>query len=170
MNPKLQTLFDEPEKRYLGTEELNLLSQYVGSLPERIKVYRQLRDQELSLMQQVADQLQQSIPEASVELQERAIKTALLVLRYSAMAMLLDDPAFVEQRLEGWLRPILAAYETQSVDTVLHELLNQQLTQLLTTQQMGLLAPSLKQAQDMLLQSDTDSNDNDPLKSLVGVR
>jgi hypothetical protein len=30
MNPTLNALFDEPEKRYLSADDLNLLSQYVA--------------------------------------------------------------------------------------------------------------------------------------------
>jgi len=55
MNPKLEALFDEPERAYLQTDELNALSQFVSSLPERITLYQRLRNEEVTLMQSVAD-------------------------------------------------------------------------------------------------------------------
>ena len=38
---------------------LSILSQYVSSIPERVRVYRTVRDQEVTIMQAVADTLQQ---------------------------------------------------------------------------------------------------------------
>ncbi|WP_052128816.1 hypothetical protein [Neosynechococcus sphagnicola] len=91
MHETIQALFDEAESRYLKPEELTLLNEYVDSLPERLEIYRRIRDQELSLMQQVADQLEQDLPETSIPQLERSLKNTLLVLRQSAMALLLKS-------------------------------------------------------------------------------
>ncbi|MGD1908291.1 MAG: hypothetical protein ACFB0C_20195 [Leptolyngbyaceae cyanobacterium] len=150
MNPTLETLFDEPEKRYLQSDELNLLSQYVSSVPERIKVYRQLRDSEVQVMQPVADQLQQrfsKVPEAALK---RSIQNGLLVLRYAAMAMLMDDPSFMTKRLQSWLPEMVAAYDTLAVDEALHQLLAQRLSSSLTGQQFALISPALEVTQQLL--------------------
>ncbi|MEB3268996.1 MAG: hypothetical protein VKJ09_10695, partial [Leptolyngbya sp.] len=128
MNPTLNALFDEPEKRYLDTDELNLLSHYVGSLPERITVYRQLRNDELTIMQAVADALQMQFAQASEDLLKRTLQNGMLALRYAAMALLMDDPAFVTKRLQTWLPEMVAAYGTRPMDEALHQLLEQQLT------------------------------------------
>ena len=144
MNAKLEALFNQPERRYLSTAELNQLSQYANSLPERLKVYRQLRDQEIAIMQPVADALETQLPQAPIETIEQCIKRALMVLRYCAMAMLLDDAALVEQRLQGW-RPLRAdVYNTQAVDQVLYPLLNQRLTEVFAPPQIHLLRPALE--------------------------
>lgn len=150
MNPTLEALFDEPEKRYLQPDELNRLSQYMSSVPERIKVYRQLRDSEIQIMQPVADQLQQrfsQVPEASLK---RSIQNGLLVLRYAAMAMLMDDPDSMTQRLQSWLPEIVAAYDTLMVDEALHQLLAQHLSSAFTAQQFALLSPALEIAKQLL--------------------
>src|SRR6478672_454670 len=147
MHQQLESLFDEAENRYLKPEELGVLSQYVDSLPQRLETYRQLRDQELALMQQVADQLQAVMPQESIETLERSIKNALLVLRYCAMAMLLNDTSFVQNRLLNWLSRTVQTYNTQAVDMALYRLLNQRLTQVFNPQQLSLLKPSLALAQ-----------------------
>lgn len=151
MHQHLETLFDEAENRYLKPEELKLLSQYVESLPQRMETYRLLRDQEIELMQQVADQLQAALPQEKTEALERSIKNALLMLRYCAMAMLLNDESFVAERLLNWLSRTMQAYDSQKIDATLYRLLNQRLTQVFNPQQMSLLSPPLLLAQKSLL-------------------
>lgn len=155
MHQHLETLFDEAENRYLKPEELKLLSQYVESLPQRMEAYRLLRDQEIELMQQVADQLQAALPQEKTEALERSIKNALLMLRYCAMAMLLNDESFVAERLLGWLSRTMQAYDSQKIDATLYRLLNQRLTQVFSPQQMSLLSPPLLLAQKSLLKQVT---------------
>jgi hypothetical protein len=164
MTFKLDSLFNSPDKTYLDTNDLTVLSQYVSSLPERIAVYRILRDQELAVMQPIADALQQRSqePEAKVE---RSVRNGLMVLRYVAMAMLLDDSAFVEGRLQGWLPEMVKAHETQALDQQLFKLLDQQLAKLLTPAQLNLLKPSLAKAQELML--DARETVPDALASLL---
>lgn len=150
MNPNLHALFDEPEKRYLQPEELSLLSQYVTSLPERVAVYRRLRDEEVTLMQQVVNALEQQFPRESEDRLKRSLQNGLLALRYAAMAMLTDDPDFVSKRLQSWLPDMVAAYGTQAIDVALHGLLQQQLGKRFTPQQVALLAPGLAVAREMV--------------------
>jgi hypothetical protein len=65
--------------------------------------------------------------------------------------MLLDDSAFVEGRLQGWLPEMVKAHETQALDQQLFQLLDQQLAKLLTPAQLNLLKPGLAQAQGLML-------------------
>ena len=101
-------------------------------------------------MQAVADTLQQQTnqPEALIE---RSIRNGLMVLRYVAMAMLLDDQSFVEERLRGWLPELVKAYETQTLDRQLFQLLEQKLASMLNQPQMRLVKPMLDQAQAIML-------------------
>lgn len=150
MTFKLDALFEAPDKHYLDANDLNVLSQYVSSIPERVNVYRALRDQEISVMQAVADALQQQSSQSEA-LVERSVRNGLMVLRYVAMAMLLDDPGFVEERLRGWLPEIIKAYETQALDRQLFQLLEQKLATVLTPPQLHLLKPNLDKAQAIML-------------------
>jgi hypothetical protein len=153
MHPQIDALFDEAESRYLKPEELNIISQFVESLPERLAAYRTLRDQELTVMQQVADQLQAQMPKEKVEILERSIKHALLMLRYCAMAMLVNDQDLIKERFLQWLSQTNQIYDTQKVDALLYQLLNQRLSQTLSPSHLNLLQPMLTLAQNTLLQS-----------------
>lgn len=151
MNSNIETLLDVAEDRYLKPEELTALGQYVTSLSDRLVVYRTLRDQELQIMQPVADQLQAQYAQEPIDKLERCIKNALLVLRYCAMAMLLDDDHFVRDRLSGWLTEMTQVYSTQAVDQQLYRLLEAKLAQTLPANHMVLLKPHLQTAQTVLM-------------------
>jgi hypothetical protein len=150
MTFKLDALFDTPDKKYLDAGDLSILSQYVSSIPERMAVYRTLRDQEIAIMQPIADVLQQQGGH-SEPMVERSVRNGLMVLRYVAMAMLLDDDNFVEDRLQGWLPEMVKAYETQTIDQQLFQLLDKQLGKVFSPAQFNLLKPSLEKAQGLML-------------------
>lgn len=157
MHPHIEALFDDAESRYLKPEELNVLSQYVKSLPTRLNTYRTLRDCELEVMQQVADRLQVELAQEKIEHLERALKNALLILRYCAMGMLLNDQSFVQERLMGWLSGTMRFYNSKAINTVLYRLLNQYLMEVLGSQPMQLLTPYLTLAQTLLYEQSTES-------------
>lgn len=150
MDSQLEAIFDDAESRYLKQEELELLSQYVDSLPIRLNAYRTLRDRELEIMQPVADQLQAQLPNEKIENLERALKTALLTLRYCAMGLLLNDQAFVRDRLISWLGGTMRLYNIRSINTVLYRLVQQHLSQVLSPQELNLLTPYLTLAETLM--------------------
>ena len=150
MNPKLEALFDEPEKAYLQPDELNALSQFVSSLPERINFYRRLRNEEITLMQAVADALQKQFPQESEEQLKRSLQNGILAVRYAAMAMLTDDADLVAKRLEAWLPDMVAAYGTQAIDQALYQLIRQQFAGRFSPAQMAFLTPGLEVVQRLV--------------------
>ena len=152
MHPQLEAVFNEAETRYLKSEELNLINQYVDSLPARLEAYRALRECELVVMQQVADQIQAAMPQEKIENLERSIKNALLLLRYCAIGMLLNDDSFVQERLINWLSSTISIHNTPAIDTQLYRLLNQGLSKTLSPNQVSLLSPYITKAQTVLLQ------------------
>jgi hypothetical protein len=144
MHPTIDKIFDNAEARYLKPEELQFVTQYVESLPERLETYRNLRDRELEVMQWVADQLQSQLPQENQEILERCIKNALLMLRYCGMGMLLNDETLVKKRFLDWVSQTVKVYDTEKIDNQLHRLLNQRLTEVLGASQMRHLTPMLK--------------------------
>lgn len=151
MHPQIAAMFDEAEKRYLKPEELDCLNQYVDSLPARLETYRYLRDHEIEIMQQVADNLEAEFSQESTTTLERCLKNALLILRYSAMGMLLNDETFLHGRLITWLEGTAKAYQTETIDRSLYQMLNQRLTQLLSPAQVQMLKPHLQLAEGVLV-------------------
>lgn len=151
MTAKIEELIEQAQERYLKAEELGLLEQYVNSLPSRIEVYRILRDREIDLLQAVADRAVAELPQANPKDIERGIKNLVLVLRYCAMGMLLDDENFLKQRLLTWLEQVMALPEMRRVNEVLYKQLNQVLRQELTAAQLSLIQPLVTTAQVTLI-------------------
>lgn len=145
----LRQLEIQPENSYLTTQEIGNLSRYVSSLADRVRAYRQLREWEVNLIQQLVDCLPVEIQQETVAL-EQSIKQTILILRYAALGMLVDDIHLGKRRLEGWLPTMVEVYRTRTIDTLLHRSLNQQLPRLLTDSQFALLKPSLESAQQLL--------------------
>ncbi|MEM6254458.1 MAG: hypothetical protein AAF821_16195 [Cyanobacteria bacterium P01_D01_bin.156] len=145
----LRQLDLQSDKSYLTTEELTNLGRYVSGLSERVRIYRQLREQEVDLMQNVVDGLPADLKESTFSL-DQSIRQAILILRYAALGMLVNDANLGKRRLEGWLPTMVEVYQTQSIDVLLHRALNQQLPTLLTASQVALLQPSLESAQQLL--------------------
>ncbi len=147
MHPAIETIFDEAENRYLKPEELGVLNTYVESLPERMETYRLIRDQEIEVMQHVADQLESRFTDKSQAVLERCLRNALLVMRYASMSMLLNDESFLTNRLVKWLEETASVYETRDIDTALYQSLNQRLSEILTQDQVSLIRPHLTSAE-----------------------
>ena len=153
MPSPIEAVFDEAENRYLKPEELKEVTHYVASLPDRVDAYRAARDSELTVMQQVADQLQADLPNASVDAIEQSLKNGILVLRYCAMSVLLDDETFVQTRLLNWLAESIQGQNARAIESLIYPLMTQHLAQALTPKQMKFLEPLLTAAQSALMQT-----------------
>ena len=143
----------QPEKSYLTPADLASLGKYVSGLAERIRAYRQLREWEVNLMQELVDRLPTDLKQNDHAL-EQSIKQAVLILRYAALGMLVDDVNLGHRRLEGWLPTMIEVYQTQAIDALLHRSLNQQLPRILTAPQVELLRPALESTQQLLYHSE----------------
>jgi hypothetical protein len=143
MNSQFSALFEESENRYLAAEEIGFLSSYVASLPDRLEAYRSLRDQEMDILQTIANHLVAELPQAVETDLERSLKSAALLLRSCSMAMLVDDPDLVKERYLTWTKPLSETYSLGAIDAVVYRLLIQRMTQVLGAKPMALLNPLL---------------------------
>jgi hypothetical protein len=151
MMPKIQELINQAQDRYLVTDELGLMESYVSSLPDRLKLYKQIRDREIDILQTVADQVSAELPSVTDEDLESGIKNLILVLRYSSMAMLLNDENFLKQRLLNWLEGIMSMRDMRRLNETLYKLLNQVMRQQFSAAQLNLIQPLITAAQVTLI-------------------
>jgi hypothetical protein len=142
MQSPLNNLFDDAETAYLNKEALIQLHQYMKSLPQRIAIYRSLRDNEVKIMQIVADRLSQEFGQSHSESTiEQSLCNGLLVMRSLAMALLNSDVDAVEAKLLSWLREVMEIHGTEAIDTALYKYLKQVLAKALNPQQMAIVEP-----------------------------
>lgn len=145
----------QPERSYLTPQEIGSLGRYVSSLSDRIRAYRQLREWEINLIQELVDRLPVTV-QKNTEALEQSIKQTILILRYAALGMLVDDVNLGRRRLKQWLPTMVEVYQTRPIDVLLHRSLNQQLPRLLTDSQFALLQPALESAQQLLEMIDSE--------------
>lgn len=151
MMPKIQELINQAQDRYLASDELGLMEGYISSLPDRLKLYKQIRDREIDILQSVADQVPTELPNVTDEELESGIKNLILVLRYSSMAMLLNDENFLKQRLLNWLEGIMSMRDMRRLNETLYKLLNQGLKKQFSSTQLTLIQPLITAAQVTLI-------------------
>lgn len=151
MYPELQTLLYEAEERYLESEDLELLKVQVVSLKDRIVIYESLRENEIQIFQPIANRLLEKFSDENPKLIEKALQHWLSIMRYCAMAMLLNNPEFLQGRLLEWLEDIVKVYQIQSIEKALYQLLQNRLQKILSQEQMALLNPYLQLAKTSLL-------------------
>jgi hypothetical protein len=151
MYPELQALIHEAEFQYLQKKDLDQLSSHVSSLQEKLATYQILREQEIEIFQAVADKLLDLFPQKNPQQIETVIRHWLLVTRYCAMAMLLNNPEFLERRLLEWLTDIVNAHELQALENSLYSILEAKLSKNLTEKQVAYLQPFLVQAKNALI-------------------
>jgi len=138
MHPSIEAVFNEAETRYLNTEELGIVSEYVQSIPHRLDIYRLLRDEEVNILQPVVDKVQKQFSASESKRIERTTKNGILALRACAMAMLLNDENYVQERVQ-WLRQTQKNNSLEDIDRLFYGELEQQLKEVLGTDRMGLL-------------------------------
>ncbi len=151
MVPKIQELISQAQDRYLIADELDIMESYISSLPDRLKLYKLIRDREINILQEVADQVPKEIPNVTVEDLEMGIKNLILVLRYCSMAMLLNDENFLKQRLLNWLEGIMSMRDMRRLNETLYKLLNQGLRQRFSPTQLAMFQPLITAAQVTLI-------------------
>jgi Phycobilisome protein len=150
MYPVFQELIHQAESEYLNSNEIELLKGEVSTFKQRIHLYKTIRDKEISMFQEIADQLVLDMSEKDPRNIENCLRQWLLIMRYCAMAMLINNPEFLERRLLEWLIDIVEVEETQAISNSLYSLLMGKLNKLVSDQQVTYIEPFLSQAKEYL--------------------
>lgn len=151
MYVELKTILYDGENHYLQNPELDNLKTQIGSLKIRLATYKKLRDLELIIFEAIADSLEKSFPGETPLVLGEALKNWVSVMRYSAMAMMLNSSEFLQRRLLEWLAPVAAAHQLMAIETKIYQLLLSKLNQLLTKEELSLIFPFLEEAQKSLI-------------------
>jgi hypothetical protein len=145
MNAEFQNLINDAEDHYLASENLYQFKQQLSTLSQRLETYELLRDRELEVFQAVADQLQSTFPNLDAQRLNRALEDGLAILRYGAMAMLLNSPTYFQRSLLDCLPERVMAYELEAVEQQLLQFLQVQLSKRIAVAQMSCIQPYLEQ-------------------------
>ena len=151
MQSDLKAILYEAETNYLPAPQLEQFKANMASLAQRLETYQLLRDREIEIFQPIALELDQTYARENPELIEKALKHWIAVMRYGAMAMLLNNPEYLHNGILDWLGQIVKVRQIQPLENSIYELLLARLEKTLSSQQFGLMQPFLEQIKASLI-------------------
>ena len=149
---ELNMLFHAAEDSYLQDSDLQYYEASMATLESRLALYEMLRDSEEKIFQRLALSLREDYPDTAPAKLQLALKHWILILRYCAMAMLLEDSEFLKYRLLEWMTDVVSAHELQDIESSLYQMLKRRLKKFMSGEQLDLLNPYLSLAQEMLME------------------
>ncbi|MGQ9838628.1 MAG: hypothetical protein ACUVRV_11875 [Cyanobacteriota bacterium] len=147
----LEQMLIAAEARYLKPDELNQLKSHILGWPKRQHVYRILREKEGQIVSRTLNALKQEMPSLSGQVLDLCQRHLLLVLRHSAMAMLLQDEELLKERLIEWIEEEVRLYGLQSVYEIAYRIFQQELKDHLALGELEFIRPWVTQVQVALL-------------------
>ncbi|MCF2970634.1 hypothetical protein L1047_05420 [Synechococcus sp. Nb3U1] len=151
MSSAFEQMLIEAEARYLKPDELSQLKSHILGWPKRQHVYRILREREGQMVGRTLNALKQEMPSLSGQVLELCQRHLLLLLRHSAMAMLLQDEELLKERLIEWMEEEVRLYGLQSVYEIAYRIFQQELKDHLAPGELEFIRPLITQVQVALL-------------------
>lgn len=144
----LQKIGYETDGRYATDLELQAMDEFIQTFPLRVQTYQQLQQIEIRVVQQVYEKLLRVDPSllrrGNEDLTVKWRRDTLRVLRYSAIAMLLNDPLTLRERLLFWFQTIMKAFGAQRSCNLTYAIMQDVIKQHLTPVQASLFCPILE--------------------------
>lgn len=148
MLKQVDNLARQVDGRYATDEELQFLEQYVQSFHLRAQTYQALQAAESEIVTQVLSHIQTTQPDLlhhnQGDISHKWKKDTIRVLRYSAIAMLMNDPHTLKERFLLWFQSIMRAFGTQSSCDLTYKVMQDVVKQKLTPVQASLFCPVLE--------------------------
>ena len=144
----IDSILHKAEDEYLEQQDLANFKGQIFALEKRLQIYEIISSKETEIFQSIATRLANNPDEPDkIRL---GLKHWLMVMRYCAMAMLLDNPDYLKYRLE-WLSEQVEAYQTKAIEQKIFELLQKRFQKVLDSEQLSILKPYLEQTRNALL-------------------
>lgn len=154
MLSQIQRLTQDTEGRYATDEELRFLIEYARSYELRVQTYQKLQACETVILQQVQAKMRAIDPmlfrQGNEDLTNKWKRDTLRVLRYSATAMLINDPESMRERFLFWFQTIMRAFNAQKSCGVTYTVMQDVIKQVLTANEANLILPILEVNRRML--------------------
>jgi hypothetical protein len=154
MYTELRELLYDAEDHYLQSGEIEKLRENVGSLKEKLAIYKDLRNQEIDVFQAIANELEKKLSPTEIDQLPELIVNWATILRYVAMGMLLNSNEFIHRRILEWINPVIQAHNRVSLDNQVYKLLCLSLKDKLEAKQWQTLQPFLLEVEQTILRSD----------------
>lgn len=148
MLSQLKHLSFEADGRYATDQELQFVNDYAQSFNLRLQTYQKLQTIESALVQQVYDKLKshKALPLyfAGDDVSHKWKQDTIRVLRYSAIAMLMNDPETLQERFLLWFQTIMRSFGVQQNCDITYGIMQEIVKEHLTPTQANLFCPILE--------------------------
>ncbi|QKD82205.1 phycobilisome protein [Thermoleptolyngbya sichuanensis A183] len=148
MLSQMKRLSLETEGQYATDADLQFLRDYAKSYGLRVETYRRIQNAEALLVSQVQQYMMSKDPtlfqNGDNDLTTKWKRDTVRVLRYSAVAMLLNDPETLQERFLLWFQTIMRAFGAQQSCNATYEAMQHVVQQHLTPVQASLFCPILE--------------------------
>jgi hypothetical protein len=148
MLSQLERLRAEVDGRYATDAELQFLTDYVQSFQLRSQTYLKLRELESILVQQAYSKMRSDNPalfnHKNADIGVKWKQDTVRVLRYIAVAVLMDDPETFKERFLFWFQTIMKAFGAQQTCNVTYQVLQALVKQHFSLPQSQLICPILE--------------------------
>jgi hypothetical protein len=143
LNHALEKSILNADGRYLDSQELSPLENYIQSYVTRLHTYQQLRDASEALVVQALRKLSQTHPELVQQHGQRCKYDMTEVLRYIALSVLRDDEIYFKEQMMVWLDTILLAYKRNAQCATAYRYLQEAIGSTLPSSDTSLIRPYL---------------------------
>ncbi len=154
MLSQLERLSREVDGRYANDTELTFAIDYVRSFNLRVQTYQKLQELESTLVQQTYAKMRSLDPtvfdSAGTDISAKWKRDTLRVLRYVAIAVLMDDADTFKERLLLWFQTIMRAFSAQRSCNLTYQVMQDVIKQSMTAPQANLVCPLLELSRQTL--------------------
>lgn len=148
MLSQLERLSCEVDGRYASDAELQFLTDYVQSFNLRVQTYQKLQEIEVALVQQAYTKMRSQDPNlfknGTEDISGKWKRDTLRVLRYVAIAVLMNDPETLRERFLLWFQTIMRAFSAEKGCNATYTVLQEIVKQNLPAPQASLVCPILE--------------------------
>lgn len=146
---QLEKLKLELDGRYASDSELQFMTDYLASYSLRASAYRKIQEAERDIISQVYAKMQAIDPTCFTVGKEdvtgKCERDTLFVLRWSALALLLNDTQVLQERVLFWLQTILRSFhDHQRRCNLTYQIMQEVVRQYLTPEEAQLFCPILE--------------------------
>jgi hypothetical protein len=138
----------EVDGRYATDAELQFIADYIQSFDLRVQTYQKLQELELTIVQQTYTKVRSIEPSlfdrGRQDISKKWKQDTIRALRYTAVAVLVDDPDTFRERFLLWFQTIMRAFGAQRGCHITYRVLQEVIKQHLTDAQASLVHPILE--------------------------
>lgn len=154
MLSQLEELSFVADGRYATDAELQFIADYVASFELRVQTYLKLQELESTLVQQAYVKIRSIDPLLfhynNADFSGKWRQDTIRVLRYVAVAILINDSKTLRLRFLLWFRTVMRAFAAQQNCDVTYQVLQVIVRQHLTPAQANLVCPILELTRSIL--------------------